>query len=96
MIFKKGQGLPLNTVIIGILVILVLVILSSVVSSFFVNSYDGAVNSCASAPGKCFDNDTHKCVSETEQGNEIKGHNKTGCEEEDYLCCIFPGKIEER
>jgi len=51
-ISKKGQGLPLNTIIIAIIVIVVLVVIILIFSGQIVKFNTGA-NACNAAGGRC-------------------------------------------
>jgi len=57
---KKGQGLPLNVIIIAILGVLVLIILAALVTSGALN-FAGNVQGCVSNAGQCFDNGSYEC-----------------------------------
>ena len=51
---KRAQGLSLNTIIIGLIVLVVLVIIIAVTTGFFGNVFTPAVSTgCTNAPGKC-------------------------------------------
>ena len=50
---KKAQGLSLNTIIIGLIVLVVLVIIIAVATGYFGKIFAPTVNSCSSAGGMC-------------------------------------------
>jgi len=58
---KKGQGLPLSTVILAILGILVLVIIAAPLTSYIAGTFSNQAQGCISGGGACFVDRTHGC-----------------------------------
>lgn len=96
MLNSKGQGLPLSTVVLGILGILVLIILAAVVSSYFLNFGDVAT-SCTASGGTCFSDEEGACVPVASFGDDdptgITTDPDPTCPDEEGNCCPAGYKV---
>ena len=65
---KKGQGLSLNMIIIGLIVVVVLIIIIAVTTGYFGKIFAPSVNACESANGVCEANKL-ACVNPSDTSN---------------------------
>jgi hypothetical protein len=82
---KKGQGLPLNTIIIAIIVIVVLVVIILIFTGqikIFGEGTDQARNECQRAFGICSDKDCDDIGLTDAPGGQL------GCPDTSSNCCV--------
>jgi len=97
---KKGQGLPLTTIILAILGILVLVILAAFLTSYFAQAPDN-LQGCAVTGGTCFNNSDKSCYKSSlfaENGVDLDDQYRpttsdTACPTERGHCCPAGYKV---
>ena len=86
MIFnKKGQGLPLNTIIIAIIVIVVLVVIILIFTGqirIFQDTASETRRECQEAFGICVEGDANTC-----EARGLKGGGQMGCPD-NFECCV--------
>ena len=84
---KKGQGLPLNTIIIAIIVIVVLVIIIIIFSGNILNfqNASNSGNECRQAGGTCISDNTCSTLG----GHTINGKS---CGSDTTVICCGTGK----
>jgi len=93
----KGQGLPLNTVIIAVLAILVLIIIASILVPYFSRAPD-TIQGCWASGGTCFNDSREKCYKSSpfsesgiDTSQEYIPRNPEdidkSCEEQIKFCC---------
>lgn len=78
MKLKKGQGLPLNVIIIAVIALIVLVVIIAIFSGKLRGFGKGATD-CATRQGECED------LAECPEGSIYIP--QTNCEAEDEICC---------
>ena len=78
MLTRKGQGLPLNTIIIAIIVIVVLVVIILI----FVNQAGGFQTAATSCPGGYECKDEATCIGEGGRPGAVCNDNPT------QHCCV--------
>lgn len=85
-IMKRGQGLPLNTIIVAIIVVVVLVVIILIFTGQ-IGGVNTSLNSCMRAGGYC-SADCGTLTDTLDYLDEYSNGNNNGCEDPTPECCI--------
>jgi len=81
---KRGQGLPMNTIVIAAIVLVVMVVLILIFTGRM-GGFTQDIQQCTAKGGECVG--TTECT----QGNVIEGK----CDKTDEICCVKILEIEK-